>query len=60
MFIHHASIDQNLAQVALPKSVLERLITLGIVHGDECRCLNKVAKKVIWQTLLNNSANVEY
>jgi hypothetical protein len=60
MFINQINIDQNLAQVALPKKVLERLISLGIVHGDECRCLNKIAKKVIWQTLLNNSANIEY
>lgn len=60
MFTNHTNIDQNLAQVALPKSVLEKLISLGIIHGDECRCLNKVAKKVIWQTLLNNSVNIEY
>ncbi|MDG1751377.1 MAG: hypothetical protein P8I03_06925 [Thalassotalea sp.] len=60
MFINHTSIDQNLAQVALPKNVLEKLISLGIIHGDECRCLNKVAKKVIWQTLLDNSANITY
>lgn len=60
MFIKKTHVDQNLAQVALPKDVLERLITMGIVHGDECRCLNKVAKKVIWQTLLNNSANIAF
>lgn len=58
MLINQTNIDQNLAQVALPTNVLEKLISLGIVHGDECRCLNKVAKKVIWQTLLNNSAHI--
>lgn len=58
MLMNQTNIDQNLAQVALPTNVLEKLISLGIVHGDECRCLNKVAKKVIWQTLLNNSAQI--
>ncbi|MDO6446366.1 hypothetical protein Q4493_11335 [Colwellia sp. 1_MG-2023] len=58
MLINQTNIDQNLAQVALPTNVLEKLISLGIVHGNECRCLNKVAKKVIWQTLLNNSAHI--
>ncbi|GAA6206075.1 MULTISPECIES: hypothetical protein [Thalassotalea] len=58
MLMNHTNIDQNLAQVALPTNVLEKLISLGIVHGDQCRCLNKVAKQVIWQTLLNNSAHI--
>ncbi|MCO4799228.1 MAG: hypothetical protein KC484_08445 [Colwelliaceae bacterium] len=60
MTLKKINIDQNLAQVAMPKSVLEKLISMGIIHGDECQSLNNIAKKVIWQTLLNNSVNLEY
>jgi len=53
-------LNANMAQVAISKNLLEKLIVMGVLHGSECRCLNHIAKKVIWQTLLNNSLNLEY
>ena len=47
------------AQVALPQHLLAKLISQGILHGDECRCLNATAKQVLWQSLLNSSLNLE-
>lgn len=60
MPLQEMNIDQNLAQVAMPKILLEKLIAMGIIHGGECLSLNSIAKKVIWQALLNNSVNLEY
>jgi len=54
------TLETNMAQVAISKTLLEKLIAMGVLHGSECRCLNHIAKKVIWQTLLNNSLNQEY
>ncbi|MEW6992162.1 hypothetical protein AADZ91_15945 [Colwelliaceae bacterium 6441] len=59
-YLLNKDLDKNLAQVAIPKNLLEKLIAMGALHGDECRCLNRIAKNVIWQTLLNNSVNLEY
>jgi len=47
--------NNDLAQVAIPKKLLETLVSTGFIHGNDCRCLNGVAKKVIWQALLNSS-----
>ena len=52
--------NKDMAQVALPKSVLAQLIASGILHGDQCKCLNTVAKNVLWQSLLNNSLKMEF
>ena len=42
-------------QVELTANVLARLISSGILRGDECRCLDSNAKQVLWQSLLNTS-----
>ena len=47
--------DSYDAQVAIPPQLLAKLIRLGVLHGDECRCLNATAKQVLWQSLLNCS-----
>ena len=52
------NIDHDLAKVAIPQCLLEKLINMGAIHGNECRCLNSTAKNVIWQTLLKNSVNL--
>ncbi len=52
---HH----DNLAQVGISKTLLSQLLSMGLLHCDDCRCLNRVAKDVIWQTLLNNSVKWE-
>jgi len=46
-------------QIELKSSVLAKLIASGILHGNECRCLNSNAKRVVWQTLLNSSLVTE-
>lgn len=54
--------DQSLctAQVAISQSLLEKLLSTGVIHGYECRCLNDVAKNVIWHALLKQSIKLEY
>jgi len=52
--------DNELAQVAISRKLLEQLVATGFIHSNECRCLNGTAKQVIWQTLLNNSVKWEY
>lgn len=51
--------ENDLAKVAIPKSLLAQLVANGLLHGNECLCLNHTAKHVIWQALLNNSVNWE-
>ena len=54
--------DKNLpekAQVELSSCLLVQLIMTGVLHGDECKCLNANAKKVLWQSLLTSSLNNE-
>ncbi|WP_281556070.1 hypothetical protein [Thalassomonas sp. RHCl1] len=43
------------AQVELSGCLLARLIISGVLHCDECKCLDKNAKQVLWQSLLNCS-----
>lgn len=50
----------GIAQVAISKSLLEKLLSAGAIHSSECRCLNSVAKSVIWNTLLKQSMKQEY
>ena len=42
-------------QVELSSNVLKQLLKSGLLHGDECKCLNANAKKVLWQALLTSS-----
>jgi len=50
---------ENLAQVAIPQYLLEKLLSMKAIHCNECRCLNTIAKNIVWQTLLNNSVELE-
>jgi hypothetical protein len=43
-------------QVELSTHVLEELLKSGLLYGEDCKCLNANAKKVIWQALLATSA----
>lgn len=45
----------NKVQVELSEGVLAKLISSGLLHGNECKCLNLAAKKVVWQLLLKSS-----
>lgn len=42
-------------QVELPAYLLVKLITSGLLHGDQCKCLNEKAKNTLWWSLLNSS-----
>lgn len=53
------NLDHGLAQVAIPHYVLEKLLAMKAIHYNECKCLNSVAKNIIWQTLLQSSVKVE-
>lgn len=55
--ISFASNDK--AQVAIPSQLLAQLISQGIVHCSELKCLNSAAKHVMWQSLLNSSVNIK-
>ena len=44
-------------QVELSSGLLEHLITSGVLHGNECKCLDANAKKVVWYSLLTSSLN---
>lgn len=42
-------------QVELSCHVLQQLLKSGLLHGEDCKCLNASAKQVIWQALLTTS-----
>ncbi|MCJ8321686.1 MAG: hypothetical protein MJK12_18775 [Colwellia sp.] len=46
-------------KIELPGSVLAQLITSGLLHGSECKCLDIHAKNILWQSLLTSSLNNE-
>jgi len=46
-------------QIELPSKLLLQFITSGVLHGDDCRCLNSNAKKTLWQALLKSSTNTD-
>lgn len=47
----------NKVQVELSSRVLRELLKSGLLHGEDCKCLNANAKKVIWQALLTTSTD---
>lgn len=47
------------AQVAISDQLLAHLISQGIVHCSDLKCLNSAAKNVMWQSLLNSSVNLK-
>ncbi|WP_206483829.1 hypothetical protein [Thalassotalea sp. G2M2-11] len=52
------TLNDNWAQVGIPKALLDELISTGVLTGDQCRCLNSIAKNVMWESLLNTSVKV--
>lgn len=44
-------------QVELSSHVLKQLLKSGLLHGEDCKCLNASAKQVIWQVLLATSTD---
>ena len=40
------------AKVELSGWLLEKLISRGDIHGNECKCLDSNAKEIVWQSLL--------
>jgi hypothetical protein len=48
---------ENKVQVELSSQVLKELLKSGLLHGEDCKCLNANAKKVIWQALLATSTD---
>lgn len=51
----NADSTANKVQVELSSHVLKELLKSGLLHGEDCKCLNANAKKIIWQTLLSTS-----
>jgi hypothetical protein len=45
------------AQVEIPTALLAQLISSGMLVGNDCICLDNNARKTMWQSLLNLSAN---
>ena len=45
----------NKVQVELSGILLAKLISSGVLHGNECKCLDANAKHTLWQSLLNSS-----
>jgi len=46
-------------RIELPGTVLAQLISSGLLHGNECICLDINAKKILWKSLLTSSLNSE-
>jgi len=44
-------------QLELSSHLLIRLLNSGLLHCNDCKCLNTDAKKVLWQALLTSSIN---
>lgn len=44
-------------QVELSSHVLKQLLKSGLLHGEDCKCLNTSAKQIIWQALLATSTD---
>lgn len=47
----------NRVQVELSSHVLKQLLKSGLLHGEDCKCLNATAKQVIWRALLATSTD---
>lgn len=42
-------------KIELPSQLLVQLITEGQLKGNDCKCLDTEAKKVLWHSLLCSS-----
>jgi len=52
---NYASEDK--VQLELSSHLLIRLLNSGLLHCNDCKCLNTDAKKVLWQALLTSSTS---
>jgi len=46
------------AKVEIPVDLLSKLISSGLLHGNECKCLDNNARNVMWKSLLLGSNSV--
>ena len=52
--------NRQRAKVELSTRLLEKLIKSGLISANECKCLDDTAKKIVWQSVLANSASAEH
>lgn len=55
--VTNAELSASKVQVELSSHVLKELLKSGLLHGEDCKCLNANAKQVIWQALLATSTD---
>ncbi len=53
----NADATASKVQVELSSHILRQLLKSGLLHGEDCKCLNASAKQVIWQALLATSTD---
>lgn len=53
--IINKEINPMKVQVELSAKLLKQLLKTGVLHGDECKCLNANAKRLLWHVLLTTS-----
>jgi len=46
------------AKVEIPVGLLAKLISSGLLHGNECKCLDSNARNVMWKSLLLGSVDL--
>jgi len=46
------------AKVEIPAGLLSKLISSGLLRGNECTCLDSNARNVMWKSLLLGSNSV--
>ncbi len=51
-------VNTEKAKVEISAGLLAKLITTGLLRGNECKCLDDNARNVLWQSLLSTSVNV--
>ncbi|GHF85707.1 hypothetical protein [Thalassotalea marina] len=51
--------EKEQAQVAISGQLLAQLISQGLVHCSDLKCLNSAAKSIMWQSLLNSSVQLK-
>jgi len=49
--------NNDKVQVEISSNLLSQLLTSGLLHCGDCKCLNANAKSIIWHSLLASSTN---
>lgn len=55
--VFNTDVAASKVQVELSSHILRQLLKSGLLHGEDCKCLNASAKQVIWQALLATSTD---